>query len=359
MRNFTRLKSIFSFAVLLTAMLGATHIYAQNPTPTPKEEKKMEEMDHSKMNMPKPTPTPKVEKMDHSKMNMPMPSPTPTPTPKEEKMDMKMDMPMDKSSDKKDEMDMKMDGDMAMPTPTPTPERADSPFPLPPPGKDFPSPIEDNRNHSFVLFELLEYQATANSKNSINWDMIGWYGGDYNRLWFRSEGAIEQASTSSGDVEFQALYGRMIAPYYDVQVGLRYDQQWKGSERNSRFHAVFGLVGLVPYEYEVEPLLFVSNKGDVSFRFTGVKDIFINQRTIFEGRFETNLAVQSVEKFGVGSGLNDTTFGVRIRREITREFAPYIGISYTRLFGQTADFARLEGGRADRFSIVAGVRMWF
>ncbi len=347
MKNFTRLRSIFNFAILLAVMFSATHNYAQipAPTPSPKKEKKMEKMDMD-MDMPMPTPTPKAE-MDHSKMNMP--TPTPTPTPK------KMVMPVDKSSDKKEKMDM----GKPKASPTPTPSNTPSPFPLPPPGKDFPSPIEDSKNHSFVLFELLEYQATANSKNSLNWDMIGWYGGDYNRLWFRSEGAIEQASTSSGDVEFQALYGRMIAPFYDVQVGLRYDQQWKGSEFNSRFHAVFGLVGLVPYEYEVEPLMFVSNKGDISFRFTGVKDIFINQRTIFEGRFETNLAVQSVEKFGVGSGLNDMTFGIRIRREIRREFAPYIGVSYTRLFGETADFARLEGGRADRVSLVAGVRMWF
>ncbi|MGI8544898.1 MAG: copper resistance protein B, partial [Aridibacter sp.] len=284
-------------------------------------------------------------------------TPTPTPTPK--KMD--MDMPMDKDSDSHQEHKMDMPSDMKMDEEKPTSETEleDYPFPLPPPGKDFPSPIEDSRNHSFVLFELLEYQATANSKNALNWDMIGWYGGDYNRFWFRSEGEIEQASKSSGDVEFQGLYGRMIAPFYDFQVGLRYDQKWEGGERNSRFHAVVGLVGLVPYEYEVEPLMFISNKGDVSFRFTGVKDILINQRTIFEGRFETNIAVQKVPKFGVGAGLNDMEFGIRIRREISREFASYIGVSYKRLFSGTADFARLEGGRADKLSLVAGVRLWF
>lgn len=348
MRKFIQTKSIFSLATLFAALFTATHIYAQNPTPTPKKEKKMEmEMD---MKMPTPTPTPKSDKTE-MKMDMPMPTPTPK----------KMDMPMDKSSDSHKEHKMDMPSDMKMDEEKPTSETEleDYPFPLPPPGKDFPKPIEDSRNHSFVLFELLEYQATANGKNALNWDMIGWYGGDYNRFWFRSEGEIEQASKSSGDVEFQALYGRLIAPFYDFQVGLRYDQKWEGSERNSRFHAVVGLTGLVPYEYEVEPLMFISNKGDVSFRFTGVKDIFINQRTIFEGRFETNIAVQSVEKFGVGSGLNDMEFGVRIRREISREFAPYIGISYTRLFGETADFARLDGGRADRVSLVGGVRLWF
>ncbi len=337
MRKFIQTGYIFNLAILFAALFGAANIYAQNPTPTPSPKNTDSHKDH-KMDMPTPTPAPKPDKTE-MKMNMPMPTPTPK----------KMDM----------DSDMKMDDEKPSPTPTPVPPLEDYPFPLPPPGKDFPKPIEDSKNHSFVLFELLEYQAAANSKNSLNWDMIGWYGGDYNRLWFRSEGAIEEASTSSGDVEFQALYGRLIAPFYDFQVGLRYDQEWAGSERISRFHAVVGLTGLVPYEYEVEPLMFVSNKGDVSFRFTGVKDIFINQRTIFEGRFETNIAVQEVPKFGVGSGLNDMTFGIRIRREIRREFAPYIGVSYKRLFGGTADFARFDGGRADRVSLVAGVRMWF
>ncbi len=238
-----------------------------------------------------------------------------------------------------------------LPKPSATPPKANR--------QDFPSPVADNTNNSLVLFELLEYNATANGNNALTWDMIGWYGGDYNRLWFRSEGEIEESSRAAGDVEFQALYGRMIAPFFDFQAGIRYDQKWEGSERASRFHAVVGLVGLSPYEYEVEPLFFVSNRGDVSFRFTGAKDILITQKTIFEARFETNLAVQKVPKFGVGSGLNDMEFGFRFRREIKREFAPYIGVSYKRLFGQTADFARFDGGRADQLSLVAGVRLWF
>ena len=71
------------------------------------------------------------------------------------------------------------------------------------------------------------------------------------------------------------------------------------------------------------------------------------------------MAAQKVEKFGVGAGLNDMEFGIRIRREIKREFAPYIGVSYKRLFGETADFTRLGGGRADQLSLVGGVRIWF
>ena len=339
------LKNIFAAVFLFLALFGVTTVSAQDEQQQHSKEKKKTEKKEN------PLPTPEEKKMKDHQMHQPTPTPTPTP------MKMDEDMRKDKSSKKENQMDMPMK--MDEPKPSPTPVLKPYPFPLPPPGKDFPKPIEDSHNYGKVMIELFEYEASANGNNALTWDASGWYGGDYNRFWFRSEAEIEQASKSTGDVEFQVLYGRLIAPFYDFQVGLRVDHKWEGSERNSRFHAVVGLNGLVPYEYEVEPLMFVSNKGDVSFRFTGIKDIFINQRTIFEGRFETNIAVQKVEKFGIGSGLNDMEFGIRIRREITREFAPYIGVSYKRLFGETADFARFEGERTDRVSLVAGVRMWF
>jgi len=324
---------LFSLAVVFVALSATTTVLAQDKHPRhPKEGKRTERQEEEKIVMPTPTPAP------------------------EKKDDLKMDMPADKSSHDGHKMDMPMN---EKPSPTPTPSNTPSPFPLPPPGDDFPEPIHDRMNYGKVLIELLEYRTAPNGGNSLTWDSTGWYGGDYNRFWFRSEGEIEQSQEARGDVEFQALYGKLIRPFYDFQLGLRFDHKWHSGKRASRFQAVIGIDGIVPYEYEVEPLLFVSQDGDVSFRFTGTKDVFINQRTIFEGRIETNIAAQSVKKFGIGSGLNDIEFGFRVRREIRREFAPYVGVSYKRQFGKTADLARSEGERVDRFSIVAGVRMWF
>ncbi len=72
-----------------------------------------------------------------------------------------------------------------------------------------------------------------------------------------------------------------------------------------------------------------------------------------------NLYSKDDEAVGIGSGLSDMELGLRLRYEIRREFAPYIGVNWTGKFGQTADFARDEGEDTSDVQIVAGIRAWF
>ena len=99
--------------------------------------------------------------------------------------------------------------------------------------------------------------------------------------------------------------------------------------------------------------------GDVSARLTGTYDLLLTQRLIAQSRLELNVAAQEVEKFGVGAGVNDIELGLRLRYEIWREFAPYIGVSWLRQLGDTADIARREGEIVDDLALVVGVRVWF
>jgi len=125
------------------------------------------------------------------------------------------------------------------------------------------------------------------------------------------------------------------------------------------FLAVFGLQGLAPYWFEVEPALFVSDKGDVSARLTATYDLLFTQRLILQPRFEFNAALSQTQQFGVAKGLNDVQLGLRLRYEISREFAPYIGLSWQRQFAATADLARAAGETASNVSLIAGLRWWF
>jgi copper resistance protein B len=137
------------------------------------------------------------------------------------------------------------------------------------------------------------------------------------------------------------------------------DVAYESGETLSRGFAVIGVEGLAPYLFEVNGHLFVSQKGDISVRIEGENDLFITQRLIAQPRVEINLAVQQVKKFGIGSGINNVELGFRLRYEIRRQFAPYIGVSWNRKLGKTADFARREGGLASRLGLVGGIRMWF
>ena len=225
-------------------------------------------------------------------------------------------------------------------------------------GKNWPEPVEDSMRFGYLLVDQLEYQVWKGD-DTFRWDATGWYGGDYNRLWVKSEGEWETTGERGGEAEVQALYGRLIAPFWDFQVGLRFDHLSGAGFDRSRGFAVIGLQGLAPYRFELEPALFISQNGDVSARLTATYDILLTQRLLLQPRLDFDAAVQSVEKFGVGSGINSTGLSLRLRYEIRREFAPYIGVQWMRLLGGTADIARRDGEGAEDLSFVVGARLWF
>lgn len=225
-------------------------------------------------------------------------------------------------------------------------------------GKNWPEPVEDSMRFRSLLVNQLEYQMNEGD-DTVGWDAVGWYGGDRNRFWLKTEGEWRTSGERGGDAEVQALYGRLIAPFWDFQAGLRYDQFSGAGFDRSRGFAVIGLQGLTPYRFEFEPALFISHEGDVSARLTATYDILITQRLILQPRLDFDAAMQSAGKFGVGEGVNSVGLGLRLRYEIRREFAPYLGVQWLRQFGETADISRRGGGRAENIAIVFGVRLWF
>src|SRR3546814_6564109 len=104
----------------------------------------------------------------------------------------------------------------------------------------------------------------------------------------------------------------------------------------SRAYAVIGFEGLAPYGFEVEGAAFLSDKGDLLGRLEGYYDQRLTQRLVLQPRVELNFATQDVPESRIGAGLSDAELGLRLRYEITRKFAPYIGVSYEAKTGQTA-----------------------
>ncbi|MBI5016207.1 MAG: copper resistance protein B [Deltaproteobacteria bacterium] len=218
-------------------------------------------------------------------------------------------------------------------------------------------PVLDSKPHAFVLFDQLEYQHT-DAPDALRWDVLAWYGGDVNRLWLETEG--EHRTGGTGEIErIDVEYGRLIAPFWDLQAGLGYQRRYGAGPARERFWAVVGLQGLAPYGFEVDANLRVSDKGDVSADLELEYELLLTQRLILQPRFETELAVQEVEEFGVGRGFNAVGLGLRLRYELRRELAPYVGASWARTLGGAADLARAEGEDVATFSVVGGVRLWF
>jgi copper resistance protein B len=157
----------------------------------------------------------------------------------------------------------------------------------------------------------------------------------------------------------QVLYGRLIAPFFDLQAGLRFDQRLRPGSDPARVYAVLGLQGLAPYRFDIEPTLFISHKGKVSGRLTAAYDVLLTQRLVVQPRLETNVALQKDTDLGSGAGVNDLDLSLRLRYEIRREFAPYVGFTWKESFGETHDLLTREGAHPAHLAFVAGVRLWF
>lgn len=208
---------------------------------------------------------------------------------------------------------------------------------------------------SLVLIDQLEYAPSSNGR-PISLDAVAWWGGAYNRLWFKTEG--EQLTTDSdGEVEGHLYYGQLVTAYFDALAGVRVDRRW-GAETGTRAHLALGLEGLAPMRFEFSPVLFVSHEGDVSARLVAEYQLLITQRLVASPEIELNAALQDVPEWGIGSGLNDVELGMRVRYEFRPEFAPYIGYAWKRRIGATARLARDDGSATSDGAFVAGFRVW-
>lgn len=197
-----------------------------------------------------------------------------------------------------------------------------------------------------------ELRARA-GEDSYLWDVQGYYGDTISRLWFKSEGE-GRFGDGVEDVELQALYSRAIAPFFDVQAGVRQDVAGPDTT-----YAVIGVQGVAPYMFEVDGALFLSRRGDLTARIEAEIDQRITQSLILQPRAELNVSAQDIALLGIGAGIDSIDLGVRLRYEIAREFAPYLGIEQSWRIGRGADFARAAGKEPSVATVVIGVRFWF
>lgn len=182
-----------------------------------------------------------------------------------------------------------------------------------------------------------------------------WFGNDLNKLWIKAE--VEQGDGETENSELQALYSRAVAPFWDLQLGVRHDFVLEGGD--SKNWGVIGLNGLAPYFFEVDTALFIGDGGDTGLRLEAEYEILFTQRLILSPEIQVNFYGQNDPATNTGSGLSDLEAGLRLRYELTPQFGPYIGVNYEKKFGNTADFFRLGGESTEETTWVIGLYAWF
>lgn len=205
-----------------------------------------------------------------------------------------------------------------------------------------------------VVIDRLE-AGFGDGDESYLWDLQGWTGGDINRFWWKTEGEGEFGGELE-QAEIQALYSRAIAPFWDVQAGVRQDFR---PDADDTTHLVLGLQGLAPYWWEVDAAAFLSTEGDLTARVEAEYDQRITQRLILQPRLEIDASAGDIPELEIGSGLSSIEAGLRLRYEFRKEFAPYVGVEWSRAFGNTADYIEARGGETQDTRLVVGLKAWF
>jgi copper resistance protein B len=222
-------------------------------------------------------------------------------------------------------------------------------------GLDFgPSKLElaDTRNMAALLADNLEAIRTGGN-TSVPFDLQAWYGRTYNRAVLKAEGDIDSRDVAEARTEL--LWGHAFATFWDRQVGVRYDS----GEGPNRSWLAFGVQGLAPYRFEVDATAYLGDSGRSALRFDGSYELLLTQKLILQPRIEANIYGRRDAERLLGSGLSDVAAGLRLRYEIRREIAPYVGIEWVRRYGETEDLVRAAGEDPNDARIVAGLRFWF
>lgn len=329
----------------------------------PKPMDGMAGMNHSKMNhskmdhvQPPAMPTmnhgkkvePKImEGMDHSKMDHATPSAMP---PKMEHKKKEAPLAMDgmDHQNMKPKADLPADG-------TRNPHAYSGGYTLGEGAYALPASqqlkLADEKSFASFLANKLE-RGLGNNK-ATSYDTQASFGRDYDRVTVKAEGEISKSKLQDSRTEL--LWGHAIAPFWDTQLGVRYD---KGAVPSQGWLAM-GVQGIAPYWFEIDATAYIGNNGKTALRLGAEYEILLSQKLILQPSLGLNLYGKRDVARDIGSGLNSATAGLRLRYEITRQFAPYIGVEHIKKLGETANIASAAGERTQETRWVAGTRIWF
>jgi copper resistance protein B len=212
--------------------------------------------------------------------------------------------------------------------------------------------LADTRSLGSLLVDNLEAVRTGGN-TSVPYDVEAWYGRTYDRAVLKAEGEIDGGRIAEARTEL--LWGHAFAPFWDTQLGVRYDS----GEGPNRTWLALGVEGLAPYRFDIEATAYLGESGRSALSFDASYEVLLTQKWILQPRVEANAYGKRDAARGLGSGLSDVSAALRLRYEIRRELAPYVGIEWVRKYGETEDLTRTAGADPNDTRIVAGLRFWF
>ncbi|MCD1630908.1 copper resistance protein B [Marinobacter shengliensis] len=207
-----------------------------------------------------------------------------------------------------------------------------------------------------VQIEEFEYRYSDDDEELGVWNADAFYGTDELKLRWISKGEYSLKERAYESLENQLVGQIPISEFFDAKAGVRFDTP----EGPDRTYAVLGVAGLAPQWFEVDANLYVSNEGETSAELDAEYELLLTNYWILSATLDATVAFSEDREIGIGKGLVSTGTGLRLRYDlIDRAFSPYVGVVHERKYGDSADFARAEGGGTEDWFAVIGARIVF
>jgi len=199
-----------------------------------------------------------------------------------------------------------------------------------------------------TMFIMDKFEILNNDENIKVWEGSFYIGYDIDKLYIYSEGEVTSDGLETSQNEL--VYSRAIAPFWDIQAGIAYDDNADASKTWGEI----AIAGLAPYFFETRAAILFNGDGNIGLRLDAEYEALITQKLILTPSFEADFYTKDDPEMGLGSGLSSLEAGLRLRYEFIREFAPYVGVTWEKTFGNTKNFNPI-----DETSLLVGIRFWF
>ena len=223
-----------------------------------------------------------------------------------------------------------------------------------------PSNDDHLKEHGGQIYQLTRLEnawiVDEDGKGNLGTKFDTLIGTDENRLFI--EANSEKSESSDINYDISALYSRNVAPFWDVQTGVRYSED-KNSPNNNRIDGVIGILGLAPYFFETQAYLYggENNFWGTSFEFE--RDLILTKKLITQHYIEADLVFRDDSDYAAKSGLSELKTGIKTRYEITKRIKPFIDVAYQYEKGQKATSMQEATDSEKGWKYGAGIELVF
>ena len=223
-----------------------------------------------------------------------------------------------------------------------------------------PSHDDHLKEHGGQIYQTTkfenEWMVDEDGKGNLGTKFETLIGTDENRLFI--EANSEKSESNDPKYAVSALYSRNVAPFWDVQAGVRYSED-KNNSSSDRVDGVIGILGLAPYFFETQAYLYGGENNFWGASFELERDLLLTQKLITQPYIEADVIFSDDSNYAAKSGLSELKTGIKTRYEITKRIKPFIDIAYQYEKGQQDTFMQEATNSEKGWKYGAGIELVF